>query len=344
LATIPGGVVMRGAKGFCPLHTKNVTLATSYRQPAAARRPTPHATPEGIWKGGRMAARSRGVRGESSNGRVGGFDLGGSDFRRTPQSDSPAGRRSVKPSTVRGGDFRRTLNVDDRPARLPASASRAGGGLGRRVTTSGAPFGQMTHPCLGRTADGIVRSSGKANVAECRRCDLTVPTARPKILAGQPRERRVVDRVTAPGFFGRGFFDFSLSSFLPFFLSPPFSCLERSDHPTELASSLGRCLTALVFWPVGGQWTGSPPDSCWASRPAGGWAASGQGHPPYSCWASRPAGRWVGRRPVDRRGRVSLCAPGAVAGRGLGSVEPIGEGSRMYAGHCLPRTHFCWTP
>jgi hypothetical protein len=47
-ATIRGGVVMRGAKGFCPLHTKNVTLATSYRQPAAAGRPTPHATSEGI--------------------------------------------------------------------------------------------------------------------------------------------------------------------------------------------------------------------------------------------------------------------------------------------------------
>jgi hypothetical protein len=44
-----GGVLaMRGAEGFWPTHTKNVTLATSYRARAAVGRPTAHTSSEGI--------------------------------------------------------------------------------------------------------------------------------------------------------------------------------------------------------------------------------------------------------------------------------------------------------
>ena len=44
-----GGVLaMRGAEGFWPTHTKNVTLATSYRARAAVGRPPAHTSPEGI--------------------------------------------------------------------------------------------------------------------------------------------------------------------------------------------------------------------------------------------------------------------------------------------------------
>ena len=43
-----GVFVMRGAEGFCPPHTKNVTLGTSWVARAAAGRPTPHASSEGI--------------------------------------------------------------------------------------------------------------------------------------------------------------------------------------------------------------------------------------------------------------------------------------------------------
>ena len=52
-----------GGGVFCPPHTKNVTLATTYRARAAAGRlPVPTGS-EGLWKGGSRTTRSRGVRG-----------------------------------------------------------------------------------------------------------------------------------------------------------------------------------------------------------------------------------------------------------------------------------------
>ena len=61
-----GGVPLAigGAVGFWPRHIKNSTLARSYRARTAAGRPNPHASPEGMWRGGVAATCSRGARGD----------------------------------------------------------------------------------------------------------------------------------------------------------------------------------------------------------------------------------------------------------------------------------------
>ena len=75
---------MRGAEGFWPRHTKNVTFVGAYRAWSAVGRPTPHASSEGIWRGGSRAPCSRGVQRDNNltamPGGFGPFTLAGSHW------------------------------------------------------------------------------------------------------------------------------------------------------------------------------------------------------------------------------------------------------------------------
>ncbi|KAF1345600.1 hypothetical protein BDV97DRAFT_52144 [Delphinella strobiligena] len=92
LLEVRGGFVLGGAVELLKSHAKNAPRARSYGARTAARSATPHASSEGIWRGG-CSAPPVPVGSEGSlNGLVGGFKQRGWRPREHPSASPTVGR------------------------------------------------------------------------------------------------------------------------------------------------------------------------------------------------------------------------------------------------------------